>query len=63
LKYVQPLKVTADESANQNLDELKKEVSNQYRIGKTPRSTASHNIKTWQKLDVELASERSGSGL
>lgn len=59
LKYVQPLKVTADESANQNLDELKKEVSNQYRIGKTPRSTASHNIKTWQRLEVELA--RAGS--
>ena len=55
LKYVQPLKVMEAESAHPILDGLKIEMTNQYRIGKRPRSTADHNIKTWHKIELELS--------
>jgi len=61
LKYVQPLKVTEAESAHPILDELKMDVTNQYRIGKSPKSTAIHNKKTWHKLELELADVETAS--
>jgi len=54
LKYIQPIKLVEGESAHPILDKLKTEITNQYKIGKNPKSTASHNIKTWNILKQEL---------
>mgnify|MGYP000509340764 CR=1 FL=1 len=61
LKYVQLIKVTGAESDNKILDKLTSETSDQYRIGKAPNSSASHNIKTWQIIESKMATLESAS--